>query len=161
MAVDIFLKLNYAGDGKLGESKDKDHAGEIDVLAWQWGASRSGSATGSGRERGRTDFNDLAITKYIDSASNDLLNMVATGRMAKKAILTVRKAGDRPTDHLVIEFSDVIVSSISTGGSGGEDRLTENVTFNYRAVFYRYFEQDEDGSTTKPQKFEFDLEKGE
>ena len=32
MAVDAFLKL----DGIDGESQDKEHKGEIDILAWSW-----------------------------------------------------------------------------------------------------------------------------
>ena len=39
MAVDMFLKI---GDIK-GESADDKHAGEIDVLAWSWGMSQSGT----------------------------------------------------------------------------------------------------------------------
>ena len=40
MAMDLFIKI-----GALkGESIDKTHAGEIDVLAWSWGMSNSGSA---------------------------------------------------------------------------------------------------------------------
>ena len=38
-AVDMFLKL----DGIPGESTDKTHANEIDVLAWSWGMSRTGT----------------------------------------------------------------------------------------------------------------------
>jgi type VI secretion system secreted protein Hcp len=33
MAVDMFIKIGALG----GESKDKAHKGEIDVLAWSWG----------------------------------------------------------------------------------------------------------------------------
>ena len=40
MAVDMFIKI---GDVK-GESKDKTHKEEIDVLAWSWGVSNSGCA---------------------------------------------------------------------------------------------------------------------
>ena len=39
MAVDMFIKI---GDIK-GESRDKTHKEEIDVLAWSWGMSNSGS----------------------------------------------------------------------------------------------------------------------
>ena len=39
MAVDMFIKL---GDIK-GESQDKSHKDEIDVLAWSWGLSQSGT----------------------------------------------------------------------------------------------------------------------
>ena len=55
MAVDMFLKI---GD-ILGESVDKTHKDEIDVLAWSWGASNTGSALKTGnadpeRPRSRT-----------------------------------------------------------------------------------------------------------
>jgi type VI secretion system secreted protein Hcp len=40
----------------------------------------------------------------------------------------------------------VLVTSVSTGGSGGEDRLTENVTLNFAAVKVDYVEQKKDGS---------------
>src|SRR5271165_2374031 len=40
MAVDIFPDI----DGVKGESKDKTHAKQIDVLSWSWGMSNNGSA---------------------------------------------------------------------------------------------------------------------
>ena len=52
MAVDMFLKL----DGIKGESKDSKHSGEIEILAWSWGLSNSGSfgsGGGGGTEIGR------------------------------------------------------------------------------------------------------------
>ena len=46
MAVDMFLDL----EGEIrGESQDAKHSKEIDVLAWSWGMSQSGSFhTGGG-----------------------------------------------------------------------------------------------------------------
>ncbi|WP_374595324.1 type VI secretion system tube protein Hcp, partial [Aquabacterium sp.] len=70
MAVDMFMKI---GDVK-GESRDKTHAGEIDVLAWSWGVSNSGSAhTGGGAGAGKANVQDLSFTKYVDKASPPLL----------------------------------------------------------------------------------------
>jgi len=40
----------------------------------------------------------------------------------------------------------VIITSISTGGSGGEDRLTENVTLNFAEFKTEYTPQKPDGS---------------
>jgi type VI secretion system secreted protein Hcp len=41
----------------------------------------------------------------------------------------------------------VLVTSVSTGGSGGEDRLTENVTLNFADVKVEYVEQTATGGT--------------
>ena len=63
MAVDMFLKIN----GVDGESKDKSHPMEIDVLAWSWGASNSGSAhVGGGAGAGKVNVQDISVTKWVD-----------------------------------------------------------------------------------------------
>ena len=54
--------------------------------------------------------------------------------MIPKAKLTVVKAGEDPVPYLRLCFTGVRLTSVSTGGSGGEDRLTENVTFAYATV---------------------------
>jgi type VI secretion system secreted protein Hcp len=143
MAVDMFLKL----DGIKGESQDDTHADEIDVLAWSWGCSQSGSThMGKGGGAGKANFQDLSITKYVDKSSPNLLMAVAKGKHIKTATLTIRKAGDTPLEYLIYDLEDIIVSSVSTGGSGGEDRLTENVTLNFRIIAVAYTEQDEAGA---------------
>ena len=54
-------------------------------------------------------------------------------------------------------MKEVIVSSVSGGGSGGEDRLTENVTLNFGQVSVEYFLQDEKGVTKSGGKFAWDI----
>ena len=56
MAVDMFLKL----DGVTGESKDKVHTNEIDVLVWSWGMTNNASAQiGGGAGSGKASVQDL------------------------------------------------------------------------------------------------------
>lgn len=143
MAVDMFMKL----DGISGEAQDKKHAKEIDVLAWSWGASQSGSFhTGTGGGAGKASFQDLSFTKWVDKSSTVLLKHVASGAAIAKAKLVVRKAGgDDPLEYLTINLDRVMVTSVSTGGSGGEDALTENVTLNFAKVKVEYKAQAEGG----------------
>jgi type VI secretion system secreted protein Hcp len=68
------------------------------------------------------------------------------GKHYDNALLTVRKAGEKPLEYLKITMTEVLVTSVSTGGSGGEDRLTENITLNFAAVKVDYVEQKKDGS---------------
>jgi type VI secretion system secreted protein Hcp len=49
-------------------------------------------------------------------------------------------------------MEEVMVVACSTGGSGGEDRLTENVTLNFAKVKFEYFQQDEKGVVSKTAK---------
>jgi type VI secretion system secreted protein Hcp len=143
MAVDMFLKL----DSIKGESIDKVHKDEINVLAWSWGVTQSGSThISAGSGSGKANFQDISFTKYIDKASVDLLKHCANGKHIKDALLTVRKAGGTPLEYVTIKIQDILVSSISTGGSGGEDRLTENVTLNFAKVNFDYIAQKSDGT---------------
>ena len=143
MAVDMFIKI---GDIK-GESVDSKHAGEVDVLAWSWGLSQSGTThTGGGGGAGKVSVQDLSFTKYVDKGSTALILGCCSGKHYDSALLTVRKAGDKPLEYLKITLKEVIISSISTGGSGGEDRITENVSLNFAEFKTEYTEQTKDGS---------------
>ena len=66
---------------------------------------------------------------------------LCNGKHISKGTLVVRKAGGDPLDYLKITMEDIIVTSVSTGGSGGNDRLTENVSLSFARVRYRYTEQ--------------------
>lgn len=155
MAMDQFIKI---GDLK-GESRDKAHKGEIDVLAWSWGMSNSGSAhMGGGAGSGKVNVQDLSITKFLDFSSSGLQLACASGKHFPEAKLTVRKAGGDALEYLKITLTEVMVTAISTGGSGGEDRLTENVTLNFAKVKVEYQKQNEKGAADGgPATFGWDI----
>lgn len=154
MAVDMFLKL----EGIKGESKDSVHKEEIDVLAWSWGMSNSGSAhVGGGAGAGKVNVQDLSFTKYVDLSSPSIMLAVANGKHITKATLVVRKAGEHPLEYITIVMTECLVSSVSTGGSGGEDRLTENVSLNFAKVEVTYKEQMATGKAGGAPEFKWDI----
>ena len=146
-AVDMFLRI----DNVQGESQDKVHQGEIDVLAWSWGSSSSGRCTA---------IQDISITKWVDLSSPALLMGQLMGTVYATATLTVRKAGDIPLEYIILELRNVQVSSLSTGGSGGEDRLTENVTLNFESAKYQYTPQNPNGTGGASAEAEIFVAKG-
>lgn len=155
MAVDMFLDI----EGEIaGESQDSVHKDEIDVLAWSWGMSQSGSFHhGGGGGAGKANFQDISITKWIDKSSPILMLYTANGDHFKNAKLTVRKAGKKPLEYLIITMKDVLITSVSTGGSGGEDKLTENVTLNFRECGVKYVEQKPDGGEGAKPEFKWNI----
>ena len=143
MAVDMFLKL----DDIKGESRDSKHKDEVDVLAWSWGLSQSGTThMGGGGGAGKVNVQDLSLTKYVDKSTPNLIMATCNGKHYKEALLTVRKAGDKPLEYIKVTMKEVLISSVSTGGSGGEDRLTENVTLNFGWFKVEYTPQKSDGT---------------
>jgi type VI secretion system secreted protein Hcp len=144
MAVtDYFLKL----DGIEGESQDDKHKKEIDVLSFSWGASNSGSmAAGGGGGTGKSSFQDFHFTKGADKASPNLFQSCASGKHIPKAVLTVRKAGEKQQEYYKITLSDVLVSSYQAGGHGGDGAVPESFSLNYSKIEFEYAPQKKDGT---------------
>jgi len=115
---------------------------------------------GGGGGSGKSSIQDLSITKYVDTSTPPLMRACATGEHIKSALLTVRKAGGKPVEYIKITMDEIIVTSISAGGSGGEDRLTETVTLNFAKVKYEYTSQKQDGSPDKQFPFSYDIPAG-
>lgn len=142
-AVDMFIKF----DGVDGESQDKNHQNWIDVLAWSWGLSSDGGG------KSATCVQDISVTKWVDSASPQLTQSIPANTGFATAQLVVRTAGTSALEFLVYNMSDVKLTSVSTGGSGGEDRLTENVSFSFGELTGTYTPQNADGSAGNPSSF--------
>lgn len=144
-ATDMFLKI---GDIK-GESTDAKHLNEIDVLAWSWGVNgpiAGGQKGGAQPACAQT----LSLTKFVDKATPPLIMNAALNTTIPSATLTVRKAGATPIEYLVLNLAGVTVRGESTGGSSGEDRLTENVSLGFTSVTITYTPQNPDGTAGLP-----------
>ena len=155
MAVDQFMKI---GDIN-GEARDSVYKDWIDVLSWSWGATQSGSMhVGGGGGSGKVNMQDLTFSKYVDSATTNLMTKVCNGKHYPEAKLVVRKAGEKPVEYIRITMTDVLVSSYQTGGNGGEDRLTETVTLNFAKVKVEYTPQAKDGTSAAAMDMGWDVE---
>jgi type VI secretion system secreted protein Hcp len=142
MAVDSFLKL-----GTLkGESIVKGQVAEIQVDSWQWGMSQSGTThTGTGGGAGKVNVQDIGFSKRMDSSSPNLILAVCKGKHYETATLTCRKAGDDPLIYLIIEMTDLIITSYQTGGASGMDQVDDSFTVNFAAFTVKYQPQDNKG----------------
>lgn len=157
MAVDMFLKL----DNLKGESQDAVHKDAIQILAWSWGMTQSGTMhIGTGGGSGKVSVQDLSITKYIDSATHALVDACCNGKHFDQGTVIVRKAGgEKAMEYLKITMKQVIVTSVSTGGSGGEERLTENISLNFAQFKLEYFPQTAKGSAGGSLPAEYNIAK--
>jgi type VI secretion system secreted protein Hcp len=147
-AVDYFLKL----DDCPGESADSKHKGEIDVESWSWGISQGGSfGSGGGGGAGKAVAQDFHFVMKISKATPKLMEACTTGKHIPNGVLTCRKAGGGQQEFLVVKFTDLLVSSIQDGGSGGSDVLPmQQISLNFAEVKYTYKEQNKDGSLGAP-----------
>ena len=147
MAVDYFLKI----DGIEGESADRSHKNEIDVLSWSWSETQSGTmAYGGGGGAGKVQMQDFAFTMRACKASPKLLLHCANGKHISSATLIARKAGETQQEFLKVKFSDLLVSHFSTGGAGTDDVPIDSIALNFSKIEYEYRAQKSDGTLDGP-----------
>ena len=148
MTSTIFCKI----DGIAGESTDANHAGEMELLSFNHGVSQPRSAaasTAGGATAGRCNHTDFSIAKTMDSSSPVLNATCCTGKHIASVVVTLRRAdGDKSIPYMVYKLTDVVISSVSVGGSS-DGVPTETVTFNYAKIEWEYSKQDRKAGTAK------------
>lgn len=161
MAFDMHLKFEGGSVTIKGASNHSKHKDQIPILAWSWGVANTGDLhSGSGSASGgKAHVQDLSITKFVDGSSNALIDACCTGSRIDKGFLYITNATGQQTDFLTIELDKgVLITSVSTGGTGGEDRLTENITLHFGKFKYSFQEQDDTGKPKGGAKeFSYDM----
>lgn len=145
MAVDMFLKV----EGIDGESSDDAHAQWIELLSYSHGVSQpvSGASGTGGRTAGRADFQDFTVTKTLDASTPDLNLHCANGKHIPKIEIELCLATEDKHVFMKYEMEDVIVSSISPGGSSdGGGKPLETVSFAYGTFKWEYTPIDSKGA---------------
>jgi type VI secretion system secreted protein Hcp len=157
--VDYFLKI----DGIDGESLQKGHEKELELMSFSWGESNAGSFSGNlGGGAGKVSMQDFHFTIPINKSSPKLFLACATGEHIKSAALTCRKAGKTQQEFLKWKFTDLLISSYNTGGSGGADVLPiDQVSFNFTKIEVAYAPQKQDGSLDAAIPAGYDLKAGQ
>jgi len=159
MAVDYFLKIKDVE----GESHDKAHKDEIDILSWSWGETQTGAHSGGGGGgAGKVSMNDFSFTMRVNKASPKLLLACADGSHIPEATLVCRKAGKTAQEYMKIKFTGLLVSSFQTGGNNGEEVPVDSITLNFSKIEYSYAPQKGDGSlgTAIPVHYDLKLNTG-
>ena len=147
MASDMFIVFDAGSDIK-GETEDAEFKSKngIEVLSWSWGASQTGSVhSGTGAGAGKASVQDFTFTMVMNKASVALQKALMAGVHIKTVEFMMRKAGTKPYTYFHVTMTDCIITSFQTGGSGGGDIPTENVSIMFAAVKTEYFAQNAQG----------------
>jgi type VI secretion system secreted protein Hcp len=98
--------------------------------------------TGSGGGAGKAKVHDLVIVHNVDRASPNLVKYCLSGKHVAEAKLTVRKAGGKPLEYLVITMEDVFIGHVRSCGKGA---FLESVGLAFARVTYEYVLQNPRG----------------
>jgi type VI protein secretion system component Hcp len=141
-AADYYLKLGPIkgeSEERINNPVPRDGGKQIEIQAWSWGASNSGSAAAGGISAGKmqagggkaqgvmgtavaADFDaDGTDRKRVDKATPLIARAPASGRLTLRAELPACAVGTRYADAVVgnaqsrIELKDVVIASCAPG----------------------------------------------
>jgi len=143
----MFLLVEGKSTGVIkGESNVPEHFEEIEVLSWGWGMTGSSALGGSGASA-RTALSELRVSKGTDQASTQLMSVMRSNEVIKKAVLTVRKAGAvPPVDFLTITILNGRLTSHSIGTeTPGSPTLVESLSMAFEEIEVAYAPQQGSG----------------
>ena len=154
--VDYFLQV----DGIPGESADAKHRNEIEVLAFSWGVSQTGTpSSGGGGGSGKAVFDDLLVVARSSKASPLLWLACASGTHIKSAVLTCRRGSKAALEFLTITLSDVVVASYELDSSDDGPPL-DQIGLAYVKIETQYTPVDPAGKALPPVKAGWDVAAG-
>ena len=137
-------------EGIEGEVKGK-YKGWIELTSCQLGASRSlkdTSGRGANREASAPSVSEIVVTKDQDSASMNIFRASLWGD-GKKVTIDFVKDADAP--YLSLQLENVLISSFSTSGFGGDDtrKPMETLVLNFSKISYKTMAAAKDPKATK------------
>lgn len=166
MASNMYLKFETPAID--GSSTAAEHVKEIEILSWSHGFSQptspSRSAAGAGTVE-QANHSHLTFTKYLDTATSDLLKYCWSGKHIGKATLTCfRSSGaqdNKPVQYLKVVMERVVIANYGVSGGSGDIPI-ENLALNYGTVQYTYVDQKHADGTSdgnKPAKHDLETRK--
>ena len=137
-AIDMYLKVS----GISGGSTNAQHKDWIDVLQYVDGAK----STVVNGQPSKVSANEFSCVIYTDKALNQLRNALFTGKHLTNVQFEFLIPGVNGSQlYQQIYMESVVITSITGGLSGGEDRGTINISFCPAKFRYTYYHYDAQG----------------
>ncbi len=108
------------------------------VSSFSWGASAPGSAFAGSGNTGRARYQQVTLTKPVDSSSPEYPYYLASNKLLRRAQILFSQPGS--ADSLALCMDNVTITKYSlndaSAGGGDPDELTESLTLNYTKISY-------------------------
>lgn len=131
------------GSEVQGESSLKDYERKMELLSFSHGVAMqiTGDLSNTERTSGKPNHQDMTVTKYLDAASPVLNQSCCEGKGFPQVDIVIgRNDGGKVIEMMRYTMKNVLISSISVGGGGG-DKPVETVTLNYHDIAWKFTSQ--------------------
>lgn len=121
---------------------------QIELLSFSHGVAMqiTGDISNNERTSGKPNHQDFTVTKYLDLASPKLNEGCCKGDNYSEVLITIARNDKGAVLPLIVyTLKNVVISSISVGGGGG-DKPVETVTLNYNHITWDFHHQKAEGT---------------
>jgi len=130
-----FLKI---GDIK-GESTDRAHKDWITIESFSQGIAQKKATTGATRRTSAVVFEDLVITKKVDTSTPKLMELCAKGQVVPE--LELDMVSNDGSLYYKVTLNNAKINSISTQTSCDPDcKVLDEVAFSYSKITWEYWD---------------------
>lgn len=140
--------LVFKNDNVKGECQVDGFVDGIELLSYSHGVAMqvTGDVSNVERTSGRPNLQDFTISKYADSSTPIFNQKCCEGASIGDVVITIaRNAGGAIVPFIVYTMTDVVVSSVSIGGGGG-DKPVETVSLNFTSIQWTFTKQKSDAT---------------
>lgn len=160
MAFDGYLQI----EGIEGESTDVAHEKWIQIQSYSHSVNNevTGQSGGGHHTGGRCHHGDVTIVKPMDCSSPKLLLACSQGKSHPTATIDLCRSGASGAESVPyqkIEFTDLVVTSVTPQAIEGADFPTETVSFTYSTIKWTYTKTDTTGNPAGEVVTGWDLKK--
>ena len=167
MPLNAFLKIEGETSGEWkGSCTAAGQEGKMEIVSWSHGFSQpmTGAAESAfgGSATSRATHANINLTKYFDSASDEILKACWTGEQLKTCQLQIFRSdgntsyGDSSTPYLVIDLEKAYVADYQIAGNG-QDIPQEHIALAYKKVKYTFTATDATGAPAEQVPISCDL----
>ena len=145
--------------GLEGTSQIEGYVKKVELLSYSHGVAMqvTGDVSNTERTSGKPIHQDFHISKYVDKTTPLLNQHCCEGKAFPTVTITIgRNDAGKVIPLIVYTMTNVVVSSVSVGGGGG-DKPIESVSLNYASIKWDFSTQKEEGGKEGTVQGKWDL----
>jgi len=127
----IYMKIN----GVDGECSKKGHEKWVELHSFQFGARKGGGGmSGSEKQAGVACFDDIHLTKNMDTSTPKVLKGMCLGTSYDDVLVDVTISAEKGEQCVMKYKLDHVVFSHCSVSCSGEGRPAESLALNYNKI---------------------------
>ncbi len=133
------MPIYFQMEGIQGDATQEQHVKWMDIQTMHWNVSRNVNTlagAAANREASEPAVSEVTLTKVSDSSTTKLFQAACTGNSGVTATIDMVSTSNPGITYIQYVLHNAIVASYTVGSSG--DRPTESITLNFTQMDITY-----------------------